>query len=84
MGTCSGIYDWQGGTARPAKRPECSRATHARLVQESGRFLFEARRTAYARYSKECRAWGREPMDERLWWQNANGVFCRLARGEKI
>lgn len=84
MGTCSGIYLWQGGKLPPAERPECSKATHAKLIRASGRMMFDARKKAYAYYVKECKAWGREPATEQEWFQSANGVCARLLRGEEV
>lgn len=81
----SSIYEWQGGTsAKPPIRPECSKKTHARLIEGSGRMLFDARKAAYAWYCKECRAWGREPAPEEKWFMHANAAYCRLQRGEKV
>jgi hypothetical protein len=64
------------------KQPECSKAKHAELLKRSGRELFEARKAAYARYAKECRAWGREPDTEQGWFMYANAETVRLRRAE--
>lgn len=84
MGKCSGIYSWQGGGEKAPARPECSKATHAKIVNATGMMLFDARKKAYAYYCKECKAWGRDPMDEQLWFQNAKAVYARLMRGEDV
>ena len=78
MGACSGIYGWQGGKNPPVPTPECSRAQHAKLVESSGKMLFDARKAAYAWYCKECRAWGREPDPEENWFMHAKGAYCRF------
>lgn len=83
MGLTGSVYSWQGGRREPQPRPECSRARHAELVRASGRALLAARTAAYAAYSKECAAWGREPMDEETWFMNAKGAYCRLLRETK-
>jgi len=80
VASVSGIYGWQGGRNPPVKQPECSKAKHAELLKRSGRELFKARRDAYARYCRECRAWGREPMDEKGWFMYANAETVRLQR----
>lgn len=80
MGACSSVYGWQGGANPPAPRPECSKKQHAKLIEASGKMLFDARKTAYALYSKECRAWGREPSDEESWFMHAKAAYCRLLR----
>ena len=80
----SSIYGWQGGTPQsPPERPDCSKKTHAKLIEGSGRMLFDARKAAYAWYCKECRAWGREPAPEENWFMHAKAAYCRLQRGEK-
>lgn len=81
MAMTSGIYGWMGGRHDPPPRTECSRATHARLIETSGKALAEARKSIYARYSKECRAWGREPTDETEWFMRANGACQRILKG---
>jgi len=84
MAGCSSIYGWQGGSKSPSPaKPECSRAQHAKLVETSGRMLFDARKAAYAWYCKECRAWGREPAPEENWFMHAKAAYCRFQRGEK-
>ena len=82
MASVSGIYSWQGGRNPPVKQPECSKAKHAELLKRSGRELFEAWKAAYARYAKECRAWGREPDTEQGWFMYANAETARLLRAE--
>jgi hypothetical protein len=42
--------------------------------------LFDARKGAYAWYCKECRAWGREPEPEQLWFAHANAQCARLLK----
>ena len=85
MARCSSIYGWQGGAPEPRpERPECSKKTHAALIEGSGRVLVNARRAAYAWYCKECRAWGREPAPEENWFMHAKAAYCRLQRGEKV
>jgi len=83
MSGTSSIYGWQGGRSEPVARPECSKAQHAKLIEESGKILFDARARAYERYCRECRAWGREPADEQNWFMHAKMAYCRLMRGEK-
>jgi hypothetical protein len=82
MASVSGIYRWQGGRNPPVRQPECSKAKHTELLKRSGRELFEARKAAYARYAKECRAWGREPDTEQGWFMYANAEAVRLRKAE--
>jgi len=83
MSGISSIYGWQGGRREQVARPECTKAQHAKLIEESGRILFDARGQAYERYCRECRAWGKEPADEQNWFMHAKMAYCRLMRGEK-
>lgn len=80
MASCSSVYGWAGGHNPPAKTPECSKAKHAELVNMSGAMMYEARVKAYAWYCKECRAWGREPEPEQLWFAHANAQCARLLK----
>jgi hypothetical protein len=80
----SSIYEWRGGPSVPRhERPECSKKTHAALIEGSGRMLFDARKAAYEWYCKECRAWGRDPASEDNWFMHAKAAYCRLQRGGK-
>ena len=80
MANCSAIYGWQGGTSPKQKKPECSRATHANLIEKSGKMMADARRAAYATYAHECRAWGREPMSSTEWFKYANAACMRCLK----
>jgi len=83
MSGTSSIYGWQGGRRSPPPKPEMSKRKRAELVNQSGKMLFEARKAAYARYCKECRAWGGDPAEEENWFMHAKMEYCRLVRGEK-
>lgn len=80
MATTSSVYGWAGGRQKPPSRPECSRATHAKLIETCGKMMSDARKGAYAYYRKECAAWGREPMGEARWFQDANAACARNLR----
>ena len=79
----SSVYGWAGGVHKATPRPECSRATHARLIEACGKIMSDARILAYDYYKGECAAWGREPMDETSWFQNANAACARNLRKRK-
>ena len=83
MATTSSVYGWAGGRRKPPPRPECSRATHAKLIEACGKIMSDARLKAYEYYRRECAAWGREPMDETVWFQHANAACARNLRKHK-
>ena len=84
MARCSSIYGWQGRSkVQRQEIPECTKKTHASLIEKSGMMLSDARKAAYAWYCKECRAWGREPAPEDNWFMHAKAAYCRIQRGEK-
>ena len=83
MATTSSVYDWAGGRQKPPSRPECSRAVHAKLIEACGKMMSDTRVKAYAYYRKECVAWGRQPMDEARWFQDANAACARNLRKQK-
>ena len=83
MSGCSALYGWQGRAQAKTAAPDCSRAKHAELINKCGKMMYNARRQAYAWYSKECRAWGREPLSEPDWFKYANGQCGRLLQKQK-